>query len=32
MPEGSPEMPGQKAEPFVIYEISDGEPQVFAVE
>lgn len=32
MPEGSPEMTGRKAEPFVIYEISDGEPKVFAVE
>jgi hypothetical protein len=32
MPEGSPGMSGQKTEPFKIYEISDGEPKVFAVE
>jgi hypothetical protein len=32
MPEGSPGMSGQKTEPFTIYEISDGEPKVFAVE
>jgi hypothetical protein len=32
MPEGSPGMTGQKAEPFTIYEISEGEPKVFAVE
>ena len=32
MPEGSPGMTGRKAEPFTIYEISDGEPRVFAVE
>ena len=32
MPEGSPGMTGQKAEPFIIYEITDGEAKVFAVE
>lgn len=32
MPAGSPGMSGQKAEPFVIYEISDGPPKVYAVE
>lgn len=32
MPEGSPGMTGQKTEPFIIYEIADGEPKVFAVE
>ena len=32
MPEGSPGMTGQKTEPFTIYEISDGEAKVFAVE
>lgn len=32
MPEGSPGMTGRKTEPFTIYEISNGEPQVFAVE
>jgi hypothetical protein len=32
MPEGSPGMSGRKTEPFTIYEISDGEPKVFAVE
>ena len=32
MPEGSPGMSGEKTEPFTIYEISDGEPKVFAVE
>jgi hypothetical protein len=32
MPEGSPGMSGTKAEPFTIYEISDGAPKVFAVE
>ena len=31
MPEGSPGMTGRKAEPFTIYEISDGEPKVYAV-
>lgn len=32
MPDGSPGMTGRKTEPFTIYEISDGEPKVFAVE
>jgi hypothetical protein len=32
MPEGSPGMTGQKTEPFTIYEVSDGEAKVFAVE
>lgn len=32
MPMGSPGMSGQKTEPFVIYEISDGQPKVYAVE
>jgi hypothetical protein len=32
MPEGSPGMTGQKTEPFVIYEVSEGKPRVFAVE
>lgn len=32
MPAGSPGMGGPKTEPFVIYEISQGEPKVFAVE
>lgn len=32
MPEGSPGMTGRKSEPFTIYEISEGEPKVFAVE
>jgi hypothetical protein len=32
MPEGSPGMTGHKTEPFTIYEISDGEHKVFAVE
>jgi hypothetical protein len=32
MPAGSPGMSGEKAEPFVIYEISDGPPKVYAVE
>ena len=32
MPEGSPGMTGQKAEPFIIYEITDSEAKVFAVE
>jgi hypothetical protein len=32
MPEGSPGMTGPKTAPFTIYEISDGEPKVFAVE
>lgn len=32
MPDGSPGMTGRKSEPFTIYEISDGEPKIFAVE
>lgn len=32
MPEGSPGMTGQKREPFTIYEFSDSEAKVFAVE
>ncbi len=32
MPEGSPGMTGRKSEPFTIYEISDGEAKVYAVE
>lgn len=32
MPDGSPGMTGRKSEPFTIYEISEGEPKVFAVE
>jgi hypothetical protein len=32
MPEGSPGMSGGKAGPFVIYEISDGVPKVYATE
>ena len=32
MPLGSPGMGGEKTEPFVVYAISEGEPQVFAVE
>lgn len=32
MPDGSPGMSGHKSEPFTTYEISDGEPKVFAVE
>ena len=32
MPAGSPGMFGEKAEPFTIYEIGDGEPRVYAVE
>lgn len=32
MPEGSPGMTGRKTEAFTIYEISDGEAKVFAVE
>jgi len=32
MPDGSPGMTGRKAEPFTIYEISDSEEKVFAVE
>ena len=32
MPDGSPGMTGRKTAPFTIYEISDGEAKVFAVE
>ena len=32
MPAGSPGMFGEKAQPFTIYEIDDGEPKVYAVE
>lgn len=32
MPEGSPGMSGRKKEPFTIYELTDGEPKVYAVE
>ena len=32
MPAGSPGMSGQKTEPFVVYEISDGPTKVYAVE
>lgn len=32
MPDGSPGMTGRKSESFTIYEISEGEPKVFAVE
>ena len=32
MPDGSPGMTGRKTEPFTIYEISEGQPKVFAVE
>jgi len=32
MPDGSPGMTGRKSEPFTIYEISDGEEKVYAVE
>jgi hypothetical protein len=32
MPDGSPGMTGEKTEPFTIYEVSDGEAKVFAVE
>ena len=32
MPAGSPGMFGEKAEPFTIYELSDGAPKVYAVE
>jgi hypothetical protein len=32
MPEGSPGMTGQKIEPFIVYEVSEGEPKVFAAE
>lgn len=32
MPDGSPGMTGRKSEPFKIYEITEGEPKIFAVE
>lgn len=32
MPDGSPGMTGRKSEPFTIYEISNGEQKVYAVE
>lgn len=32
MPEGSPGMTGRKSEPFTIYEISEEESKVFAIE
>jgi hypothetical protein len=32
MPDGSPGMTGRKSEPFTIYEISDSEAKVYAVE
>jgi hypothetical protein len=32
MPAGSPGMTGEKTAPFMIYEIRDGEPKVYAVE
>ncbi len=32
MPQGSPGMMGEKAGPFTIYEISGGEPKVYATE
>lgn len=32
MPLGSPGMNGPKTEPFVVYEISQGRPKVFAIE
>ena len=32
MPDGSPGMTGRKSEPFTIYEISDDEEKVYAVE
>jgi hypothetical protein len=32
MPEGSPGMTGRKSEPFKIYEITEGEEKVYAVE
>lgn len=32
MPDGSPGMSGQKKEPFTIYELTGGEPKVYAVE
>ena len=32
MPDGSPGMTGHKSEPFKIYEITEGDPKIFAVE
>lgn len=32
MPAGSPGMGGRKSEPFVVYELSNGSPKVFATE
>ena len=32
MPAGSPGMFGEKAAPFTMYEIGEGEPKVYAVE
>ena len=32
MPMGSPGMGGEKTAPFTIYEVGEGEPQVYAVE
>jgi hypothetical protein len=32
MPEGSPGMSGDKAEPFVVYVIQDGAPRIFMIE
>jgi hypothetical protein len=32
MPAGSPGMFGEKTGPFTVYEISEGEPKVYAVE
>jgi hypothetical protein len=32
MPAGSPGMFGEKAEPFTIVEMGEGEPKVYAVE
>ncbi len=32
MPMGSPGMTGEKTEPFTIYSIDDGEPEIYSVE
>jgi hypothetical protein len=32
MPTGSPGMGGAKTEPFTVYEVTDGEPKVYAIE
>jgi len=32
MPMGSPGMSGEKTEPFTIYSIGEGEPEIYAVE